>query len=483
MHENAALFIDGQWRQGGGARFSAIAPASGAVIWDKPAANADDVVAAVAAARGAFEGWADQDFEARAALIKNFATVLEANRDSLAAAIALDTGKPRWEAVAEVNAMIGKVAISIRAYQDRTGTRSEVVGAGRAVVRHRPHGVMAVFGPYNFPGHLPNGHIVPALLAGNCVVFKPSELTPLVAEQTVRLWQQAGLPAGVLNLLQGGRDTGKALAEAALDGLLFTGSAATGRVLARQFADRPATILALELGGNNPLVVWDSHDVPAAARIILQSAYQSAGQRCTCARRLILPNDDRADKVLAALIALLDRVTIGGDDSFMGPVISNVAADALLAAQAALIDKGGVALRQMMRLSPGLPLLSPGLIDVTAITARGDEEYFGPMLQIVRVDHFAAALREANATRFGLAAGLISDDATLWDLFQRRCRAGVVNWNRPLTGASSAAPFGGIGASGNHRASAYYAADYCAYPVASLEIDLPETAAIQGLRP
>ncbi len=138
-------------------------------------------------------------------------------------------------------------------------------------------------------------------------------------------------------------------------------------------------------------------------------------------------------------------------------------------------------MRQML---PGRPLLSPGLIDVSAVTDRTDEEYFGPLLQLIRVGDFAAAIDEANATRYGLAAGILTDDPRLWELFYQRSRAGVVNWNRPLTGASGGAPFGGLGASGNHRPSAYYAADYSAYPVASLEarsLQLPEKL-VPGVR-
>ena len=156
----------------------------------------------------------------------------------------------------------------------------------------------------------------------------------------------------------------------------------------------------------------------------------------------------------------------------MRAVIHNRAADAVIAFQESLARRGGTVLVPVVRPNPARPLLKPGLIDVTGVEGRTDEEIFGPLLQIVRVPDFEAALAEANATRFGLAAGLISDRRDLWEKFQRRVRAGIVNWNRPLTGASSAAPFGGVGLSGNHRPSAYYAADYCAYPVASLELDV-----------
>ncbi len=351
------------------------------------------------------------------------------------------------------------------------------------MVRHQPHGVLAVLGPYNFPGHLPNGHIVPALLAGNAIVFKPSEHTPLTAIETVKLWEEAGVAPGSLNLLQGGKEVGIAMvAHPELNGLLFTGSAATGHALHRQLAGSPEKILALEMGGNNPLVVDRVDDVDAAIYTILQSAYITAGQRCTCARRLFVPDDEFGRSLISRLAESASRLRVGRFDDpeppFMGPVISAQAAEALLSAQKNLIELGGKPILEMRKLQARTGFLSPGLIDVTGLQRLPDEEYFGPLLQFQYYAGLDRAIRLANETRFGLAAGLISDDRVAWNLFFDRIRAGIINWNRPLTGASSAAPFGGIGASGNHRPSAYYAADYCAYPVASLEqpvLSVPET--------
>jgi succinylglutamic semialdehyde dehydrogenase len=346
------------------------------------------------------------------------------------------------------------------------------------VLRHRPHGVVAVFGPYNFPGHLPNGHIVPALLAGNTVIFKPSELTPGVAQLTVKIWEEAGLPAGVLSLLQGGRDTGIALAShLGLDGLFFTGSSGTGNLLHRQAAGEPAKILALEMGGNNALVVGEVEDLDATVHCIIQSAFISAGQRCTCARRLIVidsPNRKISSQALLERLAqVTQNITVGAFDAepqpFMGAVITANAASVLLQAQQNLIDRGAVGFPAMRLLKPASGLLAAGLLDVTAVKNIPDEELFGPLLQVYRVQNMEQAVALANKTRYGLAAGLLSNDSAQYEYFMRHIRAGIVNWNRPLTGASSAAPFGGVGASGNHRASAYYAADYCAYPQASLE--------------
>lgn len=479
MNTEAHLFISGRWVVGQGPRFESHDPATGETLWAGRAASAADVDRAFKSARAAFEHWGSRPYTEREAVVRRFEQALEQNRARIAETISRETGKPLWDTRGEAASMIGKIGISVRAYHARTGITENA--AAKSVVRHKPHGVVAVFGPYNFPGHLPNGHIVPALLAGNTVLFKPSERTPLSGELAVQLWEQAGLPAGVLNLLQGERATGEAIAaHPDLDGLFFTGSAKVGHLLHRQFADRPHKILALEMGGNNPLIVGTVADTRAAVYDTIQSAYLSSGQRCTCARRLFVPKTREGDRFVQALVGAVRKIRVGAwnDDPapFMGPVISPVAARSLLQAQDDLLSRGAQPLVPMRALDRGPAFLSPGLLDVSAVRDLPDEEYFGPLLCLSRYETMEQALDQANNTRYGLAAGLLSDHAEDYELFYKKIRAGIVNWNRPLTGASSAAPFGGVGASGNHRPSAYYAADYCAYPVASMEapaVELP----------
>ncbi|MDB5103515.1 MAG: succinylglutamic semialdehyde dehydrogenase [Fibrobacteres bacterium] len=476
------IFIDGKWRPASGPEFHSTDPATGRPAWEGREAGPAEVDRAVKAARAAFPAWNALGPEKRTAYLEGYAGKLRDNLATMTEAISRETGKPIWESHQEVDTMIAKVANSLEAYRDRCAETSFAQAGFTAVKRFRPHGVTAVLGPFNLPGHLPHSHIIPALLAGNTVVYKPSELTPGVGELTARMWEEAGLPPGVLNLVQGGRNTGVSLASHPdLDGLFFTGSRGAGAALSRLFADHPGRILALELGGNNPLVVWDCADPEASALLAAQSAYITSGQRCVCARRLILPKGPEGQRHLDALMALLPRLRVGAPadkpEPFLGPVISAAAADRLLEAQAALEKSGGRILAPMKKIAMGpveegvSPFLTPGLIDMTDARERPDEEFFGPLLQVIRVDNFEAALEEANRTRFGLAAGLVSDDRAKWDLFRDRIRAGVVNWNRQTTGASGKLPFGGIGESGNHRPSAYYAADYCAFPMASLETD------------
>jgi succinylglutamic semialdehyde dehydrogenase len=476
-------FIENVWISGEGGEFHSTDPATGERVWVGRAATAGEIDRAVSAARRAAAGWAATPIEERIRYLNAFAAGLRGAQGSLAECICRETGKPRWEGMEEVATMIAKVGVSIEAWRQRRSESGagEIAGA-RAVTRFRPHGVLAVFGPFNFPGHLPNGHIVPALLAGNTVVFKPSEMTPGVAQRTVELWQRAGLPGGVLNLVQGGRETGIALANhAGLDGLLFTGSAGGGAALHRAFGGQPQKILALEMGGNNPLIVWDAGDVEAAAYLIVQSAFLTAGQRCTCARRLIVRDGD--ERLVRSVVELMGKVRVGRWDAepaaFMGPVISNGAARQILSAQENLVARGGRVIVPVRSIGPREAFLSPGLIDVTEVAGRPDVEVFGPLLQLIRVADFDAAIAEANNTAYGLAAGLISDRRELYERFFREIRAGLVNWNRATTGASGKLPFGGVGLSGNHRPSGYFAADYCSYPVASLEI---ETVALPAQR-
>ena len=467
------ILIGGEWREGAGAEFKSFDPSTGETLWSGAAATRGDVSDAVNAARGAFEKWALTPLNQRIEIMERYRDLIKRDAEELARLISRETGKPFWETKTEAATVSGKVDLSIRAYHERTGEKANPAGPTTAVLRHKPHGVMAVLGPYNFPAHLPNGHIVPALIAGNTVVFKPSELTPGPGAFIVERMVEAGVPEGVINMVQGGRDTGEALTGAEVDGVLFTGGAKTGLAIHKLFADRLDVILALELGGNNPLIWWDTDDVDAAAWTVVQSAFLTSGQRCTFARRLIVPEGAAGDKALLALAKLTERLRVGApfDDPqpFMGPVISPKVAEGLERAFDKLVEVEGEAIRNLSVRDEGAAFVSPGIVDVTRVESVPDEEHFGPLLTVWRVKDFDAAIARANKTKFGLSAGILTDDKKKWEKFLALSRAGIVNWNRQTTGASGAAPFGGIGDSGNHRPSAYYAADYCAYPVASME--------------
>ena len=466
-------FINGVWRAGDNREFASGNPVTDETVWSGTEASEETVKDAVRSAQAAFPSWSALSFDDRLALVERCAALAKEHAEELANLISRETGKALWDARTEAGAVAAKAAVSLKAYNERTPTFERELGATSLRVSHLPHGVAAVLGPFNFPAHLPNGHIVPALLAGNTIIFKPSEQSPAVGEFMVRLWEQAGLPPGVLNLVQGGRSPAETLVgDDGVNAIFFTGGVNAGTAIHRTLAGRPDKMLALELGGNNPLVVWDAKDASAAARIIVKSAFLSAGQRCTCTRRLILPSGAAGDQIVDATVQLAKQLKLGVPDAdpqpFMGAMISRSAVQDVLDAQKDFEDKGGIALLAAERSSLGDAFVTPGLMDVTAIENRPDREIFGPFLQVIRADDFEAAIEEANNTRFGLAAGLISDHRDLFDRFASAVRAGVLNWNRQTTGASGQAPFGGPGLSGNLRPAGYYAADYCAWPMASM---------------
>jgi len=465
-----SAYINGRWADGTDDWFEKTNPATGETSWDGQASSPDQVSEAVASARKAQTAWARAPQHDRTVVLERYAEEIAKRSDQVAKAISSDMGKVAWDAKGEAGAMSAKVGISIKAQVERAGTAFSDAAFGSTHLTHRPHGVMAVFGPFNFPGHLPNGHIVPALLAGNTCVLKPSELAPSVAHIMVEAFEAAGLPEGVLNVIQGGRDTGAALLESDIDGLLFTGSAQTGLFFHRHFAGRPEVILALEMGGNNPLIMWDPAEVDAAADIAAQSAFLTTGQRCSCARRVILPRGKWGDDVVDSIVARAKALKIGDsteDEAFMGPLVSDQAAQNAIDFQMMLSKKGGKSLRRLKRMDRGGGFVTAGVIDVTDATGIPDEELFGPLMQIIRVDSFDEAILRANDTKYGLSGGLVSNNDALWLQAHSEMRAGILNRNRPTAGASGAMPFGGPGHSGNFRPGAYYAADYCAWPQAS----------------
>lgn len=467
-------YINGQWISASGQEFTSINPATNDVIWHGFEASNTEVSMAVHGAQKALTQWGRLNYLARVNYLQRFAKHVENNKHSLTRLISLETGKPLWEASTEVASVVGKIDLSIKAYQSRCAATEVHTPESTHSLRYKPHGVVAVLGPFNFPAHLSNGHIVPALLAGNTVVYKPSELTPLVAEFIVQCWHDAELPPGVLQCIQGGADTAKNLLSQDIQGVFFTGSYNTGVQINKQFSERPEVILALEMGGNNSLIIDEVKNTQAAVYNAILSTMISAGQRCSCARRLIVPDTSQGDEFLKLFIQTCKNLKIGSfektPEPFMGPVIRYEHALNHLSKQQSLLDAGGQALLSMTLLKPNTGFLSPGIIDMTHVSHCKDEEIFAPLVQIHRYHRFEDALTLANQTRYGLAAGLFSDNLEHYQHFYQTIHAGLINWNRPTTGASSALPFGGIGRSGNHRPSAYFAADYCAYPIASMEL-------------
>jgi len=429
------------------------------------------VDAAVEAARRAQPSWDRLGAVGRAELLVRYQARLRANRDALALTIALEVGKPLWEAQTEVDAMIGKVDLSVG--EGARFTADQRIEGVPGEIRYRPLGVLAVIGPFNFPGHLPNGQIVPGLLLGNTIVHKPSEQTPSAATWIARCADEAGLPPGVLNVVQGDARAGQTLtAHPDVDGILFTGSARVGQSIVRDNAHRPHCLVALELGGKNATIALDDCDLEQSARAIAFSAFATAGQRCTCTSRLVVTRAI-AGALVARIAAIGRQLRIGhplDGEVFMGPVISAAARarvlSAIQAARAAGYDvvlEGGpveVAQRVGHYLSPSIHRAPHPTL---AVEGYSDEELFGPDLAVYEVDDLDSALATVNASRFGLTAAVMTRSQSAFEHAARGLRVGLVSWNRPTAGASGRLPFGGVKQSGNHRPAGILAGAACSY--------------------
>ncbi len=277
---------------------SSIEPATGAQFWQAPLS---DVAAEVDRVASAWPGWAAKPLTVRIETMRRFANGVRAAADALADRIARETGRPLWDA--------------------------------------------HVIGSYVRPAYIPASHIVPALIAGNGALFKPSEKTPATGEMLVSMLHDAGVPADLLRCIIGGAEAGQALAtHEAVRGILFTGTSRTGFTLARALADRPDCLLALDMGGNNPIIAWDTPDLESAAALIVQSAFGAGGQHCLAARRLIVREGLR-EPLVAIIRDLSDRLLIdhphADPQPYMGPVIDMEAADGLTESFLWLMSNGG----------------------------------------------------------------------------------------------------------------------------------------------
>ncbi len=430
-------------------------------------------------AHQASQAWRTVPLAERCEIVRQYGKLVEGKRDEITDLIIREVGKLPWDAAGEVAASIAKVELSINALKSRRDQQINEVENMRRVVRFQPLGVTLVLGPFNFPLHLPGGQIIPSLLAGNSVVFKPSDQATAVGQWMLHTWREAGLPEETLQMIVGGVDVATAAIDAPeLAAVFLTGGRTAGRAVHRQLAGRPDVLLALELGGNNPIVVTGEVDAQKAAQVVSFSAFVSAGQRCTCARRVIYVDSPATDRQIKALVDNVKSRVVGlpGTDPTpqVGPIISSGAAEGLKQTYDQLIEIGCTPVLPF-QVDPQRPnLVHPCLLDASNVDAAarrrmGELEWFGPMLVIQRAGDEAEAIAFASETCYGLAASLIGGDWQLFDQFVHRVGAGVVNWNRPTTGAAGALPFGGLGDSGNHRPAGYYAIDFCSDPIASLE--------------
>ncbi len=475
--ESRGNFIHGAWR--------AVESADGEIVRENPALTSQttfrtawstsSVDEAIESARKAQPAWDRLGFEARRAYLESFADQLASRQDDLARAIAIEAGKPLWEATTEAKALIAKIEImKSEGYDMIRPVHPEGLENGH--YRYRPLGVVAVLGPFNFPLHLPNGHIVPALLAGNTVVVKPSELTPGPMQLYFECAEAAGFPAGVLNLVQGPGPVGARLVESPdVDGVLFTGSYKTGVAIRRATLEQTGKLLALEMGGKNTSVIFDDANLDQTLHEITLASFLTTGQRCSATSRVVC-HSSIVDTFVERFAELIDRVTTGDPltaDAFMGPLINKPAFERFLAAQA---DDEGGKLEPIRRGGAALEdadgyFVRPGLwraIEWDRSGSHQAEEIFGPDVVVYTFDDEEEAMEIANGTNYGLAMSMFTSDEARFERLSYEARAGIVNMNRSTCGASSRLPFGGLKHSGNHRPSAVTAGLYCTYAQSQL---------------
>ncbi len=434
---------------------------------------------AVSCAKQAFRLWRDTPILERAAALRRFRENLDAHRDRLADAITRESGKPRWESLAEINLMMAKVDITLEAGLSDVADFGP--GGNAGICRYRPIGVVAVLGPYNFPGHLSFGHFIPALATGNTVVLKPSPLTPGVGQVLADLVDRSKFPRGVFNMVQGDADVGQALAtNAQTDVVCLTGTWETGLAIQKATLGQPRKLLALQMGAKNSAVVLDDAALDRTAYEIAFSAWVTAGQRCTSTSRVFVVHDV-AQKLLEKLAAYARGIVVGepfDDNTFMGPLGSEAAVkryirlvDAATKAGAEPIVPGGpakVAGKEGWYVRPSLHRL--------AVLGQGPyetEELFGPDLAVYEIEDVDHAIEATSKNDYGLALAVFTSKRELYEQVRRESKEGIVNWNRGTVGASSRLPFGGTGKSGNWRPTALHAVRYSTHPVASMEDDAP----------
>jgi len=444
--------------------------ADGAVVFET-GTTVDAVDAAAQAAAAAQPAWGRLGIADRAAALARWKDAIAARAADLADAIVLETGKIRSEAQQEIQTVLARFDVA-RALATADLREGPIAGSAHEQLRYHPLGVVAVIGPYNYPVHLCHAHVVVALLTGNAVVVKPSDITPLTGQRYAETALAAGLPPGLFNLVQGTGAIGAALtAHRTVRGLCFTGSYTVGRRIQEAALDRPELLVALEMGGKNTVVVLEDASVRQAVHEILVGGYLSAGQRCTATDR-VLVHRKIAGPVIDALRSAVPSLRFGHPDdpaSFAGPLATAAGRDRFEAGLEAGRKAGAEPIVAGERLPGGyyrtasLHLLPDRKHDAPGYT---DVELFGPDLGLEIIDSDDEAIAVINASPFGFANAVFTGSTTRFERIYRETTSGILNRNRSTNLASPRLPFGGAGKSGNYRPAGSMAHRNVVVPVA-----------------
>ncbi len=452
---------------------------------------------AVQSGRMAFPAWRRKSISERSELLKKYQSILMRREEEFVEVISREVGKPAWEARTEVSAMLNKVEItlteSLRYVTDFEIPK--IMENTRGVCKYRPLGVMAVIGPFNFPGHLPNGHIVPALLTGNTLVFKPSEKAPMVGQLMAECFQEAGFPPGVFNLIQGEKEVGRRLCvHEGVHGVLFTGSYEVGTRIKQDTLQQHWKLLVLEMGGKNATIVWEDADIEGAVYETLMGAFLTAGQRCSATSRILVQH-----KILEQFTEKFHQraksFSIGHplDNPFMGPLIDQGSMDrytkflGIASREGCELIMRGKALELSVNgnyVTPSICWIKELSLEQARKSTYQQTELFAPNVCIQGVSELDEAIAQANVTQYGLVASIFSQSRAVYEKCWDGLEMGLINWNKSTVGASSRLPFGGLKKSGNHFPTAVNATLYCTTPTASLEVaEIQSTAQLAAKTP
>jgi succinylglutamic semialdehyde dehydrogenase len=472
-------FVHGHWIDGLGSPLRSFNPSDGSIIWDGFSVSKEQASEAIEACARAQEVWNHTSFDKRVDALLRFGQLLNEHKEELARTISIEIGKPIWESRTEVAAVIGKLEPSIDAFKLRANSiskKAKIQGIESLVVTEfRAHGVVVVLGPYNFPLHMPNGHIIPALLSGNAVAFKPSEGGLLAAHLYCKLLERAGLPEGLVAMLPGAGDIGEALVNhPKVAAVYFTGSTAVGKRIEALCA-RHNKLCALEMGGDGLIYVDDFDDERGAALSVIQSAYTTAGQRCSTARKLILSKAAFKSGFLDRVADMAERIVVGSPFSEPAPFYGALKNPRDVTGMQRFVEEAKSQQADVI-LNPTFggktgQFVSPGLLLIRENADWIQDERIGPMLRVELVSNVDEAAAVANKTQLRLIAGVISKNKDVFNRFRELTSFGGVNWNCATTGNSGWAAFGGLGGSGNYRPSGYLAVDYCVYAASAIEKD------------
>jgi succinylglutamic semialdehyde dehydrogenase len=450
------------------------------LLWEAPI-DYKDVEKVVESANSGFKTWKKLTQSERNNFLKKYQEEVTKRKDEISLAIAYETGKPLWEAKTETASVISKVNITIEDSLPRITNKyiENIMPGTNGHIYFKPIGPSLIIGPFNFPCHLANGQILSALIAGNSIIFKPSEKTCYSAQLLIECFHSAGFPSGVINLLQGDGEVARLLKEKSLKGVFFTGSKEVGKKILDITHHDLSKLVSLELGGKNTTIIHSDTNPDHALLELLKSCFLTTGQRCTSTSIVAIQRNIHEDFIARfhemAKKIIIDHPVEYVQEPFMGPLIDLAAVDAYLLFMGMAKREG---IHEIMRgkniekpkkgyyVSPSIHLAEKWNNDSLFLQS----EIFGPNVTFIPYDTIDEAIKIANATEYGLAASIFTKDKDVYNLCVDEINSGLLNFNRSTIGASAKLPFGGVKNSGNYRPAALSTIDACVYQMASLNI-------------